>query len=133
MKGSWIRMRNRRFYSRHKPGLVNYLTEKETDIDKLIQRGVVAPGVDTLFSGPIPPNPAELLSSARFDELFEILRKRYDYIIIDGSPAGMVVDTDLIKRVADHTCFMIRARKFDKRMTLSVCTKKRPSPACALS
>ena len=49
--------------------------------------------MDILLSGPIPPNPAELLGSKSFSNLLESLKKTYDYIIIDSAPLVLVSDT----------------------------------------
>ena len=63
--------------------------------------GVIAAG--NLFIG------AELLLSERFDRLIAELRKRYDYIIVDNVPAGMVADASIVNRVADLTIFVVRS------------------------
>jgi capsular exopolysaccharide synthesis family protein len=65
--------------------------------------------LDILPAGVIPPNPSELLQSERMDELFEELRKRYDYVIIDSAPVAMVGDTYLLNRLADMTVYVTRA------------------------
>lgn len=97
-------------------GVSNYLAGQVDDIDEIIQHGVLAENVDCVFSGPIPPNPAELLSGTRFDEMISQLRERYTYIILDSVPAGLVADADIVKRVADATMFVIRYGRFDKQM-----------------
>ena len=61
------------------------------------------------------PNPVELLLSKRLDELINELKNRYDYIIIDGVPTGVVADASIIDRVADLTLFIIRIGKMDRR------------------
>ena len=73
-----------KFAHRSQVGFSNYLSGKTNDIEEIIRHDIIAPGVDTILSGPIPPNPAELLSSRRLDDLFKVLRERYDYIIIDA-------------------------------------------------
>jgi len=60
-------------------------------------------------AGPIPPNPAELVSRESLDNIFAVLRKEYDYIIVDTAPVGLVTDTLMIARVADLTVYMCRA------------------------
>ena len=54
---------------------------------------------DLITSGAIPPNPGELLMSQRIRDLFTELRSRYEYIIVDTAPVGMVTDTLQIARV----------------------------------
>ena len=71
--------------------------------------------MEVIFSGPAPPIPAELLLSERFDRLIAELRKRYDYVIVDNVPAGMVADASIVNRVADLTIFVIRSGVMDRR------------------
>jgi tyrosine-protein kinase Etk/Wzc len=59
-----------------------------------------------ISSGPVPPNPAELTLLEKTDELFRILKQRYDCIIVDSSPAGIVSDTYHLVSLAD-TCILI--------------------------
>ncbi len=57
-------------------------------------------------AGPIPPNPSELTALSKTDELFKQLKERYDYIIVDTSPIGVVSDTYYLASLAD-TCIMV--------------------------
>jgi len=59
-------------------------------------------------SGPVPPNPSELTSSNKTDELFTLLRERFDYIIIDSSPIGFISDTFHLATLADTTLLIVR-------------------------
>jgi capsular exopolysaccharide synthesis family protein len=52
----------------------------------------VAPGLDLITAGPIPPNPSELLSSKAMGQLLDALRDNYDYILVDCPPVGLVTD-----------------------------------------
>jgi tyrosine-protein kinase Etk/Wzc len=61
-----------------------------------------------ISSGPIPPNPAETLMSARATELFKELRSQFDYIIVDAPPIGIVTDAQLIAESADLCLYVIR-------------------------
>ena len=97
-------------------GVSNYLSGKTDSIDDIIHTHSATPGLDIIFSGPVPPNPAELLMSTRLDDLIAELRKRYEYIFIDNVPVGMVADADIVKRVADTTVIVLRAGKTDKRL-----------------
>ena len=65
--------------------------------------------LDLLLAGPIPPNPTEIVSRQSLDEIFQILRSEYDYIIVDTAPVGLVSDTLQIGRVCDVTVYMCRA------------------------
>lgn len=93
----------------NKMGIVNYLSGQENDIDKLIQPSGVTSNLDILPGGPVPPNPNELLLNPQLDKLMAELRERYDYIIIDSAPIGLVSDSFLINRIVDVNLFVTRA------------------------
>jgi tyrosine-protein kinase Etk/Wzc len=73
-----------------------------------IQSTIVHPKFDVLTSGPIPPNPSELLSNGRLPILLKELRKEYDYILIDSPPYGLVTDSSLIAEHVDATLYLVR-------------------------
>ncbi|MDB2322232.1 polysaccharide biosynthesis tyrosine autokinase, partial [Flavobacteriaceae bacterium] len=72
--------------------------------------------LDLLLSGPIPPNPAELLNSIDFKNLLEVLKHSYDYIIIDSAPLILVSDTLPILKFADLVMYTIRSGVTDKKL-----------------
>ena len=90
------------------PGLTEYLSTPGMNIDNIIRRNTPVENMDVIVAGPIPPNPSELLASDHVDELFAKLREKYDYIVIDSAPVGMVSDTFSLNRVADATVFVTR-------------------------
>ena len=92
----------------NRKGLISYILGEETDIDKLITRNINNSNLDILVSGPIPPNPNELLIDKSLDELFVILRQKYEYIIIDSSPVGSVSDAFLLNRISDISLYVMR-------------------------
>jgi tyrosine-protein kinase Etk/Wzc len=59
-----------------------------------------------ISAGPIPPNPSELIASNKTEELLKLLKKKYEYIIIDSAPIGTVSDTFHISTFAD-TCILV--------------------------
>jgi polysaccharide biosynthesis transport protein len=67
------------------------------------------PGLDILPCGPIPPNPAELLHSARFAETLEALSERYDRILLDSPPLAYVVDGAILSKLVDGTLLVVLA------------------------
>jgi capsular exopolysaccharide synthesis family protein len=75
--------------------------------------------LDVLPSGTLPPNPAELIESARLQQLIAGLRDRYDYILLDSPPAGGVIDSCLLCSLADGVLFIVEPRRFDRRLVLS--------------
>ena len=62
-----------------------------------------------LMAGPTPPNPTELLARKNLGDVISILREKYDYIILDTAPVGLVTDTLQIGKYADVTAFVCRA------------------------
>lgn len=100
--GSYLNLRNAK-------GLTNFLVDTHTTLEDITLTDTIEKGLDIILAGPIPPNPSELLLSKRVDELFVLLRERYDYIIIDSAPVGMVADTFCLTRIADTTVYVCRA------------------------
>jgi capsular exopolysaccharide synthesis family protein len=98
------------FNLQDKGHLTDYLAAEEVTIDDMIVPSGEHKNLDILPCGTIPPNPSELLQTERLDELFTELRKRYDYIIVDTAPVGMVSDTYLLDRIAHATIFVCRYR-----------------------
>lgn len=93
-------------------GITNLLVHDNPtheDICANILNSGVNRDLDIMPAGPIPPNPAELVSRESLDNIFAALRKEYDYIIVDTAPVGLVTDTLMIARVADLTVYMCRA------------------------
>ena len=88
-------------------GLSSFLSNKEP-FESIIQSTTAIPSLDIITSGPIPPNPAELIASEKCDELFKLLRERYDYIIIDTPPVGLVTDAFLLMKHSDVNLFIVR-------------------------
>lgn len=72
------------------------------------------PGLWVLTSGIQPPNPAELLGSARFDELLATARKKFDLVILDSPPALFVTDPIILTTKVDGTLAIVRAGKTTK-------------------
>ena len=65
---------------------------------------------DVLLSGTMPPNPAELLSSPQMKELLDRLSDRYDYIICDTPPVGIVTDAAALSQFCDGVILVVRQR-----------------------
>ena len=96
----------------HKTGLTNYLADVTLTEEDIIQH---KEGFDIIAAGAIAPNPAELLMDKRLDELVGELRKRYDYIVVDSVPVGVIADATISNRIADLTIFVTRAGRLDRR------------------
>src|SRR5690554_392098 len=91
-----------------KDGITSYLSGFEKDINKLILPSGLHPNLHVLPSGPVPPNPAELLSRNSLDAAIEKLKDDYDYIFIDSAPSALVTDTLVMSRVTDATLYVCR-------------------------
>jgi tyrosine-protein kinase Etk/Wzc len=87
-------------------GLSSYLTGIIT-IDKLCMKTKYS-NLDFLPAGPVPDHPAELLHSDLMRYLLDILKKNYDYIILDSAPVGLVSDSIPLMRMADINLFVLR-------------------------
>ena len=96
----------------HKHGITNLLTKNhitQEEIREQILPSGVNNNLELLMSGPIPPNPAELLTRKSLDDIMDLLKEHYDYIIIDTAPVGLVTDTLQVGRISDITVFLCRA------------------------
>ncbi len=102
------------FNLENKTGMSTYLIEKN-QIDEIISET----NINNLFvatSGPIPPNPAELIGSKRMSDFIEQTKKEYDYIVLDTPPIAIVTDTLTLKDVLDAFIFVIRHNYSDKQV-----------------
>lgn len=97
------------------PGLTNLLVSK-MGYQEVIQQCALAPNMDILTSGDIPPNPSELLTSNRMEKLIETLRKEYDYIIVDLPPVALVSDALAISKLLDGVVMVVRQGVSDQQM-----------------
>lgn len=96
--------------TRRAEGITNYLSNpSEVNLFNLIQHSEMSPNLDILPGGPVPPNPTELVARETLDNAMAMLRERYDYIILDTAPIGMITDSAIISRVADICLYVCRA------------------------
>jgi capsular exopolysaccharide synthesis family protein len=94
-------------------GLSNFLSVQVDEIKPLIQR-TKYDNLDILVPGPIPPNPAELLISDRFEQMILELKKSYDVIVLDTSPVGLTNESFYLTRIADLTIYLLRQNYSNK-------------------
>lgn len=91
-------------------GLTEYLYDNTIEIKDIVNPMLVHQNtIDVIYSGRIPPNPAELLMSSRIKDLLDEVGKDYDYVIVDTAPLMVVTDTLLISEYADHLLYVTRA------------------------
>ena len=87
-------------------GLTNWLSG-ETDIDNLLQTYDKQPNLKFLTSGPVPPNPAELLGSDEMRKLLGILSEKFSHIIIDSPPAISFTDASILSTMVDGVVLVV--------------------------
>ncbi len=87
-------------------GVVNYLIGQKSMDDIIVKTHI--PYLDVITSGPVPPNPSELIMGDTMVEFMEELKNRYDYIILDTPPVGLVTDAVELSQFADITLYIMR-------------------------
>ncbi|CAM4030710.1 polysaccharide biosynthesis tyrosine autokinase [Flavobacterium weaverense] len=95
-------------------GVVNYLIKQKT-VDEIINHTHI-PYLDVILSGPVPPNPAEMIINEGMRELIDELKKKYDYIILDTPPVGLVSDALELAQYCDVTLYIVRQNFTKKEM-----------------
>jgi len=98
-----------------KKGITDFISDENLSIDEVTISVKDNKFLDVIPSGAIPPNPSELLMSERVKFLFENVKKKYDYIIVDTAAVGLVTDTLLICQHADMFIYVVSANNLDKR------------------
>lgn len=93
-------------------GLSSYFAGLVQNYNDLIEN--VEGNLYTIQSGPIPPNPNELLSKPIVDVFFNQIKKEFDYVIVDSAPVGVVSDTLLIAPYVDATIYVVRENYSEK-------------------
>ena len=102
------------FNLKNQTGVVNYLI-KQNSLEEITHRTGV-PNLDVILSGPIPPNPSELILSDAMREMILELKQKYDYIILDTPPVGLVSDALELAQFADVTLYIVRQNYTKKDM-----------------
>ena len=106
-------------------GLSNYLIGVDS-IDQIIFPTAIQ-NLSFLPSGPIPPNPAEILGKPEMKILIDSLRSQFDYIVIDNAPTAMVTDGHIVSQLSDLNVFILRygfSRKHEIEMINQFADKK---------
>jgi len=97
-------------------GVVNYLI-KQKSLSEIVNKTKI-PYLDVILSGPVPPNPSELLIGETMKEFIEELKKTYDYIILDTPPVGLVSDALELIQFSDVTLYVVRQNYTKKEMIM---------------
>lgn len=95
-------------------GVVNYLI-RQNSLEE-ITNSTAVPNLDVILSGPIPPNPSELILSDAMNELIQELKQKYDYIILDTPPVGLVADSLELVQFSDVILYIVRQNYTKKEM-----------------
>lgn len=90
-------------------GLTEYLYDSSKRSQDIVHVSSFNPNCDMIYSGSIPPNPTELLTNGRLQQLIEELKQDYKYIIVDTAPLMLVTDTFLFSDMADATLYVTRS------------------------
>ena len=90
------------------------------DEKNAVQASGILPTLMVMASGPLPPNPAELLDSERMRGAVEKLREQYDYLVIDLPPVNIVTDALIVSSLVDGMMVVVRQDYTDRR-SLSDC------------
>jgi tyrosine-protein kinase Etk/Wzc len=97
------------FGSDNKIGLSSFLTGQKTLEEVMIHDRIH--NIDFIPSGPVPPNPSELLHTEAMKKLLDLLAPLYDYVLVDTAPVGLVSDAIPLIRQSDVNLFVIRSGK----------------------
>ncbi len=99
-------------------GISSYLINKSS-LEAIIQKSGME-NLDIIMSGPIPPNPSELIASDKAATMFALLKGMYDFIIIDTPPVGIVTDAFLLMKFADANLILVRQNFTHKKVFTSI-------------
>ena len=98
-------------------GITSYLCADEKDVNMLDNFIIPSSEVHNLYllpAGIVPPNPAELLAKSNLDVALNYLSKKFDYVIMDTAPVGLVSDSIILSRVADAVVYVSRVDYTEK-------------------
>ena len=88
-------------------GLTHYILD-DIPMEDVIQSSGISPLFDVVTAGMIPPNPAELIMASKIEALISKLKERYDYIIFDTAPVGLVTDARILSPYANISLYIVR-------------------------
>jgi len=91
-------------------GFSNYSINKDLAIADIIKPLAINKNMFIIPSGPLPPNPAEILMSKETSDLIAKMKEQFDYIILDAPPVGIITDAQLLSEYADMTIYLVRQK-----------------------
>lgn len=116
LRKSVMRQRHRKGKVRF--GLSNFLVGRAALNDVICMTDIK--NLHMIFSGPVPPNPSELLGNRRFEKLLEEARSNYDIVIVDTPPLGSVIDTAVVAKHCDGAVMVIESGIISRRFARKV-------------
>lgn len=96
------------------PGLTDFLVG-QAQIGDVLCKASNVPRLYMIFAGAVSPNPSELLSGNLFENLCNVLKRNYDYIIMDTAPLGLVSDATVIGKQCDGVVLVVEASGTDRK------------------
>lgn len=99
-------------------GLTHYLSGMK-ELNEVVYSSNID-NFDIIFAGPVPPNPSELLSSNSFVKLIESMKEKYDYVIIDTPPLGLVIDSANVAKYCDGTIIVIESNNVSHKFVTKI-------------
>ncbi len=120
------------FNLENEKGLCTYLIGYDT-LDQILNSTQIN-NLSVITSGPIPPNPAELLGHPQMKIMLEELRHRFDYIVVDNAPIGLVTDGLIMGQLSDLNIFLLRYGLSHKSQikVINEIAAKQPIDHCAI-
>jgi capsular exopolysaccharide synthesis family protein len=118
---------HRLFKLKNVSGLTGYLTGK-VPLKEIIQKTFIE-NIWLVPSGPIPPNPAELLNSKKMKDMLEEVSQIFDIVLLDSPPVLAVIDSVIISSIADSMVIVIRGGKTRRKPLLSAVEELRRARA----
>ncbi|WP_342332518.1 polysaccharide biosynthesis tyrosine autokinase [Pedobacter sp. FW305-3-2-15-E-R2A2] len=95
-------------------GITDYLEQKDLEIEDIIQQSELSPNLSVIDCGEIPENPAETMMHPRIGKMIEALKAKFDYVIIDTAPVGLVADAFSLAPYTDASIYLVRYNYTDK-------------------
>lgn len=105
----------KRLGAKGRKGLSHALLNTGVNLEDVIHPLEGCKNVEILYAGHMPPNPVALLTHSSFNEMMDYVRKKYDKIIIDAPPYGILADSAIIAGYVDVTLYLVKSGLIDKR------------------
>ncbi|MHB0866202.1 MAG: CpsD/CapB family tyrosine-protein kinase [Thermoleophilia bacterium] len=97
---------------------ITTLLGRESNQDDLELEDAQLPGLSVIGTGPPPPNPTEFLSSRRFRSFLSVMEKKFDTVIIDAPPVGLVSDAAILSAIVDGTILVLDSQLGHRKLAL---------------